>query len=65
MFVIFDFVDKDGGLVFKVGSELFFGYVDCFGICLVFYLVCVYWIVMVCFYLMKVVELCEVLVCFY
>ncbi len=28
MFAILDFVDKDGGLAFKVGSELFLGYVD-------------------------------------
>ena len=41
MFAILDFVDKDGGLAFKVGSELFLGYVKVYNLSVfVLYEVC-------------------------
>ena len=62
MFAILDFVDKDGGLAFKVGSELFLGYVDRPGIRPAPYLARAHWIVMARPYPMKAAELREALV---
>ncbi|HBO9581750.1 TPA: MmcQ/YjbR family DNA-binding protein [Pseudomonas aeruginosa] len=62
MFAILDFVDKDGGLAFKVGSELFLGYVDRPGIRPAPYLARAHWIVMAHPYPMKAAELREALV---
>ncbi len=59
---ILDFVDKDGGLAFKVGSELFLGYVDRPGIRPAPYLARAHWIVMARPYPMKAAELREALV---
>ncbi|HGM8552456.1 MmcQ/YjbR family DNA-binding protein [Pseudomonas aeruginosa] len=62
MFAILDFVDKDGGLAFKVGSELLLGYVDRPGIRPAPYLARAHWIVMARPYPMKAAELREALV---